>query len=235
MLIEGIATESSHGSVRTFILKSYWAVEVVTWGTPGWCNHSTGIMVLIFTHWNVGRVARTSFFGVVFPIKYEALHITSSATFAASKRMWGQQESARAKDEVGWHTIIYCPNDKWASECVDTWINQRGGWDREAEHGCTKSTTAVSGGPANLWFTPDALVDDLLVHGCWNRGCVMISPGVSPCLPPSPSSSEGRQKSNRHHLKAKYRAKYFHGEHSNTGEHEFNTHRKNCPITARVS
>ena len=39
------------------------------------------------------------------------------------------------------------------------------------------------GRPANMWFTPDGVVADLLVYGWWNGGCVMVSPGVSPCPP----------------------------------------------------
>ena len=49
-------------------------------------------------------------------------------------------------------------------------IKQRGGGGREEEHACTKLTTAVSGRPANIWFTPDGVVVDLRVYRCWNGG-----------------------------------------------------------------
>ena len=51
-------------------------------------------------------------------------------------------------------------------------MQKRGGGGREDVHTYTKSTTVVSGRPANTEFAPDGVVVDLRVYGCWNGGAV---------------------------------------------------------------
>ena len=61
------SNKRTHGGGCTYLAKSFWAVEPLEWGTPGYEGNFTIILVLWLVHWNVGLVARTilskSFFG----------------------------------------------------------------------------------------------------------------------------------------------------------------------------
>ena len=62
--------------------------------------------------------------------------------------------------------------DNSEKEGGETEMQKRGGGGREDVHTYTKSTTVVSGRPANTEFAPDGVVVDLRVYGCGNGGAV---------------------------------------------------------------
>ena len=62
--------------------------------------------------------------------------------------------------------------DNSEKEGGETEMQKRGGGGREDVHTYTKSTSVVSGRPANTEFAPDGVVIDLRVYGCWNGGAV---------------------------------------------------------------